>query len=70
MKNICEKFCCKQTSTWKIIVLAFIYVNLHPAYSIKWCIYVSFSTLCIWTDDTYMRQSAPKMLTKNMVYEP
>jgi len=44
MKNICEKFCCKQTSTWKIIVLAFIYVNLHPAYSIKWCIYASIST--------------------------
>jgi len=34
MKNICGKFHCKQTSTWKVITLAFVYVNLHLAYLI------------------------------------
>jgi len=35
MKNICGKFRCKQTITQKVITLAFIHVNLHPAYSIE-----------------------------------
>jgi len=49
-----------QTSMRKIISLAFIYVNLHLAYSIEWRIYASFRTLCIWTYDAYMSQSAQK----------
>jgi len=44
MKNICGKLHCKQTSTQKAILLAFIHVNPHLAYSIEWRIYASFST--------------------------
>jgi len=51
-KNICGKFCCKQTSTWKVIALVF-----------EWRIYASFRILCILTYDAYMRHSAPKVLT-------
>jgi len=32
MKNSCGNFRCKQTSTRKVIALAFIHVNPHPAY--------------------------------------
>jgi len=49
MNNICGKFHCKQTSTWKVTASAFIHINPHPAYSIEWRIHASFSTLCIWT---------------------
>jgi len=63
MKTICGKFRCKQTSTRSVIALAFIHVNPHQAYSIEWRIYASFRTLCIWTYDAYIRQSAPKVLT-------
>ena len=35
MKNICGKFRCKQTSSRKVIALAFIYVNPHLAYSMN-----------------------------------
>jgi len=30
IRNLCGNFCCKQTSTWKVFVLAFICGNLHP----------------------------------------
>jgi len=61
MKTICGKVRCKQTSIRKVIALAFIYVNPHLAYLVEWRIYASFRTLCIWTYDAYMRQSAPKV---------
>ena len=35
MKDICGKFRCKQTSSRKVIALAFIYVNPHLAYSMN-----------------------------------
>ena len=64
MKNICEKFSCKQ-SKQKVIMLVFIYVNLYLAYSIAWCIYVTViqhpEHLNIWR--IYMRQSSPKVLS-------
>jgi len=47
IKNICKKIRCKQTSTWKVSTLEFIYVNLHPAYSIERCRYASISTKCV-----------------------
>jgi len=62
VKNICGIFRCEQTSTRKVIMLAFIHVNPHLAYSIEWRRYASFRTLCIWTYDTYMRHSATKVL--------
>jgi len=66
MKNICGKFHCQQTSMRKVIALVFIYAYL--ACSIKWRIYASFRTVCIWMHDAYMRhwrymcQSALKVL--------
>jgi len=36
MKKICGKFRCKQTSTRKVIALAFIYANPHLTYLIEW----------------------------------
>jgi len=56
MKNICGKFRCKQTSTRKVIALAFVHVNPHPVYSIEWRIYASFPNLCIWTTHTCVIQ--------------
>ena len=44
------------------MVSAFIYVNPRPAYSIERRIYASIRTLCIWTYDAYMCQSAQKVL--------
>ena len=35
-------------------MLAFIYVNTHLAYSIKWRVYTSFSTLRVWMHDAYI----------------
>jgi len=57
MKNICGKFRCKQTSTRKVIALAFIHVNPHgifnwmtptcvvphPVHLNVWRIYAPFS---------------------------
>jgi len=61
--NICGNFRYKQ-STRTVIALAYVFVNPHPAHSIKWRIYASISTPCIWTYDVYMRQSATNMLKK------
>ena len=44
MKNICEKFRCKQTNMRKFIALAFTYVNPHSMYLNVWRIYASIST--------------------------
>jgi len=65
IKNVCGKFCCKQTNTRKVIALTFINVNPHPVYSIEWHIYPSFRTLCIWTYGAYLRQPAPKVWQNN-----
>jgi len=51
MKNICGKFCCRQTSMRKVFGLVF-----------EWRIYASFRNLCISTYDAYMRHSASKVL--------
>jgi len=56
---------------WKIslqgILLAFIHINPHPAYSIEWRIYAPFHTLCIWTHDAYVHHSAKKMLNARWI---
>jgi len=63
IKNICGKFCFKHAIIRKVITLAFIYVNPHPAYSI-WMTHICVIPHLVCLNEWRMRQSAQKVLTQ------